>query len=196
MALPAPNLDDRTFQDLVDEAKRYLQSTFPDWTDHNVSDPGVTLIETFAMMVDQLIYRLNRVPERAYVKFLELIGVQLLPPAPARGSVTFWLSAAQSAPVTIREGTEVATDRTDVDEPVVFTTSEELVIPPCELTRLATAGTGGATTDRTGTLAALLAGAGPDGAPAPPLAIFSDEPVPGDALLVGFSLPMPRCAVR
>ena len=43
--LPAPNLDDRTFQDLVDDAKRLVQQRCPTWTDHNVSDPGVTLIE-------------------------------------------------------------------------------------------------------------------------------------------------------
>ena len=61
--LPAPNLDDRHFQDLVDDAKRLVQQRCPSWTDHNVSDPGVTLIEAFAQMVDQLIYRLNRVPD-------------------------------------------------------------------------------------------------------------------------------------
>ncbi len=59
--LPAPNLDDRRFQDLVDDAKRMVQQRCPTWTDHNVSDPGVTLIEAFAGMVDQLIYRLTRV---------------------------------------------------------------------------------------------------------------------------------------
>ena len=64
MALPVPNLDDRRFQDLVDEAKRLVQQRCPEWTDHNVSDPGVTLIEAFAYMTDQLIYRLNRVPDR------------------------------------------------------------------------------------------------------------------------------------
>ena len=85
--LPAPNLDDRRFQDLVDDAKRLVQQRCPEWTDHNVSDPGVTLIEAFAQMVDQLIYRLNRVPDLHYVKFLELIGVELRPPAagPRRG---------------------------------------------------------------------------------------------------------------
>ena len=83
MTLPAPNLDDRTFQDLVDEAKRMVQRRWPEWTgwtDHNVSDPGVTLIETFAYMVEQLIFRLNRVPDKNYVKFLELIGIELRPP--------------------------------------------------------------------------------------------------------------------
>ena len=72
MTLPAPNLDDRRFQDLVDDAKRMVQQRCPEWTDHNVSDPGVTLIETFAFMVDQLLYRLNRVPDRLYVTFLDL----------------------------------------------------------------------------------------------------------------------------
>ena len=51
--LPAPNLDDRGFQDLVDDAKRLVQQRCPTWTDHNVSDPGVTLIEAVAQMVDQ-----------------------------------------------------------------------------------------------------------------------------------------------
>src|SRR5205085_9327151 len=93
MALPAPHLDDRRFQELVDEAKRLVQQRCPEWTDHNVSDPGVTLIETFAFMVDQLLYRLNRVPERNYVKFLELIGIKLYPPTASRVPVPFWLPA-------------------------------------------------------------------------------------------------------
>ncbi|HEY7009085.1 MAG TPA: hypothetical protein VH395_09105, partial [Jatrophihabitantaceae bacterium] len=104
MVLPAPDLDDRHFQDLVDGAKRLVQTRCPQWSDHNVSDPGVTLIEAYAQMVDQLIYRLNRVPDRHYVKFLELIGVQLRPPSAARGEVTFWLSAPQPQTVVVRAG--------------------------------------------------------------------------------------------
>ena len=83
MTLPAPNLDDRRFQDLVDDAKRLVQRRCPEWTDHNVSDPGITLIETFAYVVDQVLYRLNRVPERSYVTFLELMGVELFAPSAA-----------------------------------------------------------------------------------------------------------------
>ena len=57
MTLSAPNLDDRRFQDLVDDCKRLVQRRCPEWTDHNVSDPGITLIETFAYVVDQVLYR-------------------------------------------------------------------------------------------------------------------------------------------
>ena len=100
MALPAPDLDDRRFQDLVDDAKRMVMRRCPEWTDHNVSDPGVTLIETFAYMTDQLLFRLNRVPDRLYLKFLDLIGLRLLPPVPASVDVTFWLSAPCSTELT------------------------------------------------------------------------------------------------
>src|SRR5437763_10158298 len=134
MVLPAPNLDDRRFQDLVDEAKRLVQRRCPEWTDHNVSDPGVTLIETFAFMVDQLIYRLNRVPDRLYVKFLDLMGVRLFPPTAAKVDVTFWLSAVQPTPIDVPVGTEVSTMRTETQEAVSFTVIEPLSIVPCSRT--------------------------------------------------------------
>src|SRR5437868_2771103 len=124
MALPAPDLDDRRFQDLVDDAKRMVMRRCPEWTDHNVSDPGVTLIETFAYMTDQLLYRLNRVPDRVYIKFLDLIGVRLFPPTAARTGVTFWLSAPLPEDVVVPSGTEVATPRSSGTEPVSFTTTQ------------------------------------------------------------------------
>ncbi|MGG8406600.1 putative baseplate assembly protein, partial [Streptomyces sp. 12297] len=140
MALPEPHLDDRRFQDLVDEAKRMVQQRCPEWSDHNVSDPGVTLIEAFAHMTDQLIYRLNRVPEKNHVAFLDLIGMRLNPPTAARTDVTFWLSAPQAQAVQVREGTEIATHRTETEEAVVFSTLGELTLVPVELTALAVQG--------------------------------------------------------
>ena len=77
-------------------------------------------------MVDQLIYRLNRVPDLNYVKFLEMIGVELRPPAAATGRVTFWLSAPQPQPVPVRDETQVSTPRTDIHDPVVFSTLRDL----------------------------------------------------------------------
>ncbi len=74
MPLPTPHLDDRHFQQFVDDAKRYIQQRAPEWTDHNVSDPGITLIEAVAYMSDQLMYRLNRVPDKNHLAFLDLLG--------------------------------------------------------------------------------------------------------------------------
>ncbi|MCU1490666.1 MAG: hypothetical protein JWM85_2071, partial [Acidimicrobiaceae bacterium] len=139
MPLPVPNLDDRRFQNYVDDAKRLVQQRCPEWTDHNVSDPGVTLIETFAFMVDQLTYRLNLVPDRNFVKFLELIGVHLYAPSAAQAPVTFWLSAPQDQPVVVPRGTRISTQRVAREEPVVFETIEDLVVVNAALARVATA---------------------------------------------------------
>ena len=128
MALPTPKLDDRTFQDIVREARSMIPRYCPEWTDHNLSDPGITLIELFGWMVDILLYRLNKVPDKNYIKFMELIGVTLAPPHPATAEVTLCLSAPQPTPVTIPAGTEIATVRTETQEAIVFTTDTDLRI--------------------------------------------------------------------
>lgn len=133
MTLPAPKLDDRLFQDLVDEAKKRIPHYCKEWTDHNVSDPGITLIELFAWMTEILLYRLNQVPDLHYIKFLEMLGVKLKPPIPAKAPVTFWLSAPQNVGVKIPAGTEVASTQTETERSIVFTTDTDLQIYPPEL---------------------------------------------------------------
>src|SRR3954465_408969 len=106
MPLPTPNLDDRRFQDILDEARRLIPRYCPEWTDHNLSDPGITLIELFAWLTDQMLLRFNQVPRKNYVAFLELLGIRLQPPAPARTELTFYLSAALPEAYTIPAGLE------------------------------------------------------------------------------------------
>lgn len=146
MPLPTPNLDTRRFQDIVDQAKRMIPQYCPEWTDHNVSDPGVTLIELFAWMTEMLLYQVNQVPDKHYVKFLELIGVTLEPPRASQAPITFYLSAPQPVEVTIPVETEVATIRTETSPAIIFTTERDLTIRPPVLngvfTRNARAGTG------------------------------------------------------
>jgi predicted phage baseplate assembly protein len=133
VSLPAPGLDDRHFQDIVDEAKRRIPRLCPEWTDHNVSDPGVALIELYAWMTEMILYRLNQVPDRLYVKFLELVGIELYSAAPARTQLLFELSAPQPNPVRIPAGIQVSTERIGDEEPVVFMTDPELTITPPRL---------------------------------------------------------------
>ncbi|MFE7930177.1 putative baseplate assembly protein [Streptomyces sp. NPDC057456] len=184
MALPSPNLDDRRFQQFVDDAKRYIQQRAPEWTDHNVSDPGVTLIETVAHMADQIVYRLNRVPDKNHLAFLDLVGIRLFPPSAARTEVTFWLSAPQDEPVLLPVGTEVATVRTESEEAVVFATERELTVVPSQLNHLVVQHRGEPVTDRTSDLTE-----GKD------LLCFAEAPQPGDCMLFGLSAAVPHCAV-
>src|SRR4051812_42697187 len=186
MTLPVPDLDDRTFQGLVDEAKRMVQRRCPEWTDHNVSDPGVTLIEAFAFMTDQLIYRMNRIPDRLFIKFLELIGVRLFPPTPARVNETFWLSAPQDATLTIPMGTRVATVQTETNPAIVYATGEDLDIVSCELSLVAVqAATADTPRDMTKSLQ------GQNG-----FTCFSEVPADGDALMIALSNAVPSNAVQ
>ena len=134
MALPAPNLDDRRFQDIVDEAKRLIPRYCPEWTNHNVADPGVALIELFAWMSEMVLFRVNQVPDRLYVKFLELVGVEPFPPSVARAELTFWLSTVLDHAVVVPAGTEVATGGAALGaEEVNFSTIDDLAITPPHL---------------------------------------------------------------
>ncbi|MEV7870349.1 putative baseplate assembly protein [Streptomyces sp. NPDC088124] len=184
MALPSPNLDDRRFQQFVDDAKRYIQQRAPEWTDHNVSDPGVTLVETVAHMADQIVYRLNRVPEKNHLAFLDLIGITLFPPSAARADVTFWLSAPQQQPVILATGTEVGTTRSQEEEAVVFATERELTVVPCELSYLTVQREGDQAVDRTADLAESK-----------DVHCFGEPPRPGDRMMFGLSAAVPDCAV-
>ncbi|MEJ3750441.1 putative baseplate assembly protein [Actinomycetes bacterium KLBMP 9797] len=133
MSLPAPNLDDRRFQDIVDEAKRRIPRHCPDWTDHNVSDPGVALVELFAWMTEMTLYRLNQVPDRLYVKFLELVGVELFSAVPSRADLLFTITAPRPEPIRIPAGSRVSTERSGDEEPIIFLTDTELSIAPPRL---------------------------------------------------------------
>ena len=74
MPLPLPNLDDRSFDELLDEARRRIALRAPGWTDLSPSDPGIVLLELFAFLTETMIYRLNRLPQKAYLA-LSLIHI-------------------------------------------------------------------------------------------------------------------------
>ncbi|MDQ0903672.1 MULTISPECIES: putative baseplate assembly protein [unclassified Paenibacillus] len=73
--LPIPNLDDRMFEQMVLEARKSIPKLFPEWTDENEHDPGITLLELMSWMTEMQQYYLNRVTERSERKFLKLLGI-------------------------------------------------------------------------------------------------------------------------
>ncbi len=146
MPLEPPHLDDRRFQDLVDEMKRMIPRFTPEWTNHNVGDPGVALIELFAWTAEMVLYRVNQVPDRLYTHFLNLVGVEPFPPSAARTDLTFWFSAPAAGQITVPADTEVSTVPVADDEPVTFSTVHSVTVEPPQLVAARTGIAGSALT--------------------------------------------------
>jgi predicted phage baseplate assembly protein len=126
MPLQAPVLDDRRFEDIISEVKSYIPRYTREWTNHNESDPGITLAELFAWLTELLIYRLNQVPELNYIMFLRLLGIQLGPAQPARAELTFTLARNDVDTVVIPQETEVAVGG-GANPPIIFETDRSLI---------------------------------------------------------------------
>ncbi len=107
MPLELPKIDDKNYQQILEEALARIPVHNPEWTNFNDSDPGITLIQLFAFMTDNLLYRANLIPERNRIKFLRLLGIPLQPPEPAEGFVTFINNRGPLKTITFSEGLEV-----------------------------------------------------------------------------------------
>jgi hypothetical protein len=132
--IPVPNLDDRDWRAIKDSLIKEIPKRCPEWTDWNVSDPGITLIELFALGIEELIYRLNQVLPKHMREYLNMIGVTLTPPSVAKAMEFFKLSAPQTFDVFLRKGFEVATSGTG-EEQVIFTTDNDLIIHAARIYR-------------------------------------------------------------
>ncbi|MES2938102.1 MAG: putative baseplate assembly protein [Pseudomonadota bacterium] len=84
MPLPKPTLDNRTFDQLVAEGRGLIPRLAPQWTDHNASDPGITVLELAAWLTEQNIFRFDRLPDEAVRRFARLVGAEPMPPQVAR----------------------------------------------------------------------------------------------------------------
>jgi predicted phage baseplate assembly protein len=164
--VPLPNLDDRRWSDLVDEARTLIPVYASAWTDHNAHDPGITLLEMLAWIAETDIYRVNQIPDSHIRAFLALIGLEPLPPCAARAVVALSLKAGQA----------VALPATTLfDSPAgKFQSRRAASILPVTLAAVQVQA-GGRVTDKTG-----------DWRRGKPFAVFGPNPQPGDCLYLGF----------
>ncbi len=133
-----PAIDDRKYDDIVREIRaripRYTPEWRPAWNDLNDNDPGMMLSQVFAWLSEMMLYRMGRVPELNYIKFLELIGVELTPALPAKSEITFSVeeSLITTATVDLPPRTQVSAQGAD-GKPVVFETLRALRALACRI---------------------------------------------------------------
>ena len=131
MPITSPNLDDLRFDAIVEGLRRRIPVYTPEWTDHNESDPGITLIQLFAHLAEQVGYRLNRVPEKTHVALLELLGARLLPAHAATTSLALLLSdPTTSVGYPLARGARVKAS--SGDPPPTFETDREIDVFPAQ----------------------------------------------------------------
>ncbi|MEI2692764.1 MAG: hypothetical protein V9H69_24790 [Anaerolineae bacterium] len=127
MPLQLPVLDDRNYEQLLEDAKRRIPAHTPEWTNFDVeSDPGITLVQLFAFLTDNLLYRANRIPERNRLKFLQLLGIPLQPATAAQGLVAIRNDRGPVQAVTLAAGVAVLAGN------VRFLTRSGLTVLPVE----------------------------------------------------------------
>lgn len=168
--LPLPNLDDRMFEQMMDDARKTIPKLFPQWTDENAHDPGITLLELMAWMTEIQQYYMNRITERNERKFLKLLGVSPREAASATCEVTF---ADVTDQAVLPKGTPL------VAHDLRFETVETLRLIPATLQKvLVRSETGSADFTSNNTSGIPYYAFGPDGEQGASLYIGFDHPLP------------------
>jgi len=132
-------LDDRSYQEIRDDAISKIVNHCPEWTNHNASDPGVTLVELFAYMSEMTQFRLNQVPQKNYLAFLDLLGIEQRLPIASSSRVAFELSAGYEmdkeakSTVLIPAKTTVLTQEDEQHEALVFETQDDAYLSNIKL---------------------------------------------------------------
>ncbi|MFC5468654.1 putative baseplate assembly protein [Cohnella suwonensis] len=127
--LPRIPLDDRSFDGILQEARKGIQQRFPEWTDENSHDPGITFLELFSWLSEMQQYYLSRIPERNLRKFLSLLGIAPLEAAAAEAEVSI---GNVKEPVELPAGTKLQAE----DQP--FETVEHARLLPLAIDRIVT----------------------------------------------------------
>jgi len=124
MPIPRYRLDDRNFDDLVNELVARIPSHTPEWTNPQVGDPGRTLIDLFAWLGDTILYRVNLLPERQRLEFLRLLNIPMRPAQAATGLVSLYVNTKKTVrPVYVPQ-------YTGIKGPVDFETIDEISVLP------------------------------------------------------------------
>jgi predicted phage baseplate assembly protein len=178
MPLPLPRLDTRTFDQLFDEGRLTLPRLAPGWTDHNYHDPGITLIDLFAWLVEMDIYRLDRTSPAAYRAFLRLVGIETYPPQVAETVVTFNLSSERDPIFIVRNASPQIIDETGR---LAFQLTRNLTVLPVRLTAVLG-----------GSKEARVDYARQNQANEKRFAAFGSDPSQDNALYLGFDAPLKK----
>lgn len=174
--LPLPSLDDKTYEQIVEDAIKWIPRYTPDWTDHNAHDPGITLIELFSWLTELQHYYVDQIRSDNEIKFLKLLGQKPRAAKAATTDVTFQFTDGVGTNVVIPRLTLVSTS----DGKVVFETEEPFLALPVKLCKVLSFQTSGVVDYSDSNVRAGLH-----------YSVFGQKAVAGSKLYLGFDQPFP-----
>ncbi len=142
MTPPVPNIDTRTAGDVATQVVDLIRVYAPAWKEVDPATGQATgvsgaLIGIFSRFAEIIIQRLNQVPQKNFIAFLDLLGATRLPPQPARVPLTFFLAAGSTADGLVPAGTQVAAPPGEGEkDPVIFETEHALTVIAAQLASL------------------------------------------------------------
>lgn len=172
MSIPLPNLDDRRWSDLVQQGRALIALYSSEWTDHNASDPGITLMELFAAVADMDIYRLNRLTDAHKLALLALLDVRPKPPRPARVAGALRITSG-TASIALPAGSQFAGTLID-GTGVLLRSTAPIEVGAASLCALARQGTG------------VIENLTPAWLRGDSIDLFGADPAPGATFYLGF----------
>ena len=128
-----PLLDPRSPEAIRAQIHALAKSYTPEWRYEGTdNDPGAALAELFAEMYSQSVDRLNALPEKLYIEFLNMIGYREPGPKPARGTICFEAQNNAPDPFTVSAGTQVFTTD-DEGENIVYETERTIQVTAAQV---------------------------------------------------------------
>lgn len=179
MPLTEPKIDDRTFEQILSDLRFRIPRYTKEWTNFNDSDPGITLLQLFAWLSETMLFRMNQVPRKNYIKFLKLLGEDLQPAGPATAHLTF-ITKPNSVAEPVPARAQVSAQVEGGGDALVFETEHALYLisPPLDTVGLFEG-------------AAFLNATGANDVPGTKFKPFGASPSAGNALYLGFVPPDP-----
>src|ERR1700749_1414088 len=133
MLVPAPKIDGRDMDAILKEVRALAPVYVPEWGAAGETGAGAALLKIYAKLLEGLIRRLNDVPPKNFIAFLDMLGVKLLPAQPARAPLTFLLSTGAKESVAIPARSQAAAAPPAGGDPLVFETERAILPTPAKL---------------------------------------------------------------
>jgi len=130
-------LDSRNSESIIDEIASLIPYYVPEWIPaYDKDDLGVGLCKAYANTVETVIKKLNNVPQRNFIEFLNILGITLTPRQAARVPVTMTLSKEVTKNILVPSGTEIIAEASPLHDALTFITESDLTVTSAQLTKV------------------------------------------------------------